>query len=785
MLSWSRWLTPPGIMNRLAAWMLAAVVSSSAYAETELTSISPRGLQAGATTRLLIRGSQLDRPNQLITDLPIQSQRELSRSDKEAQFEVQLSESVAPGRYAIRVANENGISSPVLIGVDRLPQQAIGERIQALPVALHGTVRGPAIVRTQFAGKQGQRIVLDVEARRLGAATRPVLRLLDPKGVQVAWSAGLIQLSGDARCEAMLAADGIYTIEYHDELFKGPNPGFFRLKVGDLDYADLTYPLAVQVGTKNWVELVGTSFRQATAIQVDASRWLAGETTAGVAVFDRLTGNQPTLLVSEHPEYREEEVPQLISELPVGISGRLANDKEVDQYQIQVRPGDKLRLDVRANRAGSTLDGVLIVQDATGKELARNDDRPNTVDPGLDLTIPGNCDRITVQVSDLHRSGSATHLYHLSIRRTTDPDFSLSIASDHTHLPRDGYQVLPVQVARAGYGGPIQLELHGLPDTIEARGTLIPAGASVGLVTLHASDAPFRGLLQVRGHGAGKLRVAEFSNASQPINALRREHGLAVSRPLPISLKPLLAKNQRFDRGTTIPLRFDILRQPQETRSIRMRLLTTQTQLKRTIKKDNKDQQVDDVERMLRIEGTPILDQYVNQGRVQLQIPADLPERNWGMVLVADLLSADGKSVVSTSVSPLIEFIPGQPFELVSELPETAQAMAGRGTADTLRGSIQRVPGFDLPIKVSLSGLPNQLVPPVVDVPAGQTEFELALTFPYESRPLGAHDQVKLVATAQPDESRPELLVRSESRSFPLKLLQGEKPDDPASKDSK
>ena len=114
-----------------------------------------------------------------------------------------------------------------------------GTEIAHLPAALNGSLSGSDTLQTHFAGKKGQRIVIELEARRLGSNIDPILSLLDPRQVQVAWSQGKTALQGDARLSAVLPVDGQYTIELHDALYRAGSPGQFRLKVGELYYADL------------------------------------------------------------------------------------------------------------------------------------------------------------------------------------------------------------------------------------------------------------------------------------------------------------------------------------------------------------------------------------------------------------------------------------------------------------------------------------------------------------------------------------------------------------------
>ena len=74
------------------------------------------------------------------------------------------------------------------------------------------------------------------------------------------YSQGLPAIAGDARCTATLPADGVYTLEIHDALYRGDGPGFFRLKARRSSLRNVVYPLAVQQGVKSTFEYGDTSF---------------------------------------------------------------------------------------------------------------------------------------------------------------------------------------------------------------------------------------------------------------------------------------------------------------------------------------------------------------------------------------------------------------------------------------------------------------------------------------------------------------------------------------------
>src|SRR5262249_30664150 len=111
-----------------------------------------------------------------------------------------------------------------------------------------------------FAGKQGQQLVVEVESQRLGSKLNPVVHVYDHRHAQLAWGRPLSSLAGDSRCSLTLPADGEYSVELHDDVFRGEEPGFFRLKIGDFRYADLAFPLGAQQGVATNFQYAATNF---------------------------------------------------------------------------------------------------------------------------------------------------------------------------------------------------------------------------------------------------------------------------------------------------------------------------------------------------------------------------------------------------------------------------------------------------------------------------------------------------------------------------------------------
>jgi hypothetical protein len=208
------------------AGFLGLIFASLAAAAPTVTNTSHRGLQVGGTTTLSLQGRDLGGELKLLAPFAIAKQEVLAGgSAEQVQLAVTLANEVAPGIYAVRVAGRSGISPPLVLGVDRLPQQPFAEQITTLPAALTGALGGGQILKTTFPGQKDQPLVVDVEANRIGANFKPVVRVYDSRGKQLAYSPPVPALAGDARVSLKLPVDDTYTIELHDLLYRAGVPG--------------------------------------------------------------------------------------------------------------------------------------------------------------------------------------------------------------------------------------------------------------------------------------------------------------------------------------------------------------------------------------------------------------------------------------------------------------------------------------------------------------------------------------------------------------------------------
>jgi hypothetical protein len=745
-------------------------------AAPNITQLSLRGVQAGNATTLIVEGSGLLPSPEILLPIPIAAQTvKEGATDNRVEFEVVLGEQAPVGIFPLRIANPEGVSNAMGLAVDKLPQLAFATELPARPAALSGVIRGTEILRTSLDGRAGERLVIEVEARRLGSLLNPVVRLYDRRGVQLDWAQGSRRLDGDARLIAVLPSDGRYTVEIHDALYRAADPGFFRLKIGDFHFADLAMPLGVKRGAPAAVELAGSDLPAGTQVGVD-SLTPAASVPVLVPASTLLSGPAPQVVLSDFNEILESS-PGSPVDAPVAVNGRLAAPGEEDRLQINVSPGT-LRVDVLAHRAGSPLDAMLTVSAGSGETLGTSDDRPDTVDPGLDVNVPEGVNTVVLTLKDVSGRGGADYLYRVSVRPAGQPTFNLTVPMDRVGIPAEGSALVRVKAQREAYAGPIRLSFAGLPPGVLAQNMEIPAGANEAFVTLTGFSAPRAVLSRLVGESVGtgdvirRVALATETPVSRTQAWQRPEVALASTLAKPVSVVWIDSDPQApLPIGYRRPARVRVTRR-NTAGPVRITLVTTQEIPKKTIKENNQDKQVDDLDRAIRLESQPVLGPDQTEADLVLQVPADLPNMPYDLAVLAELLSEDQKTVVASAHTPALRLVPIAPLSLALSGEPKVEAKAGGGPTGKLAGTLTRTAGFNLPLTVTLAGLPAELPPPAVRISGEQNDFALDVAFPFGTAEGDLKD-VKLVI-------RPEGLAQSiVELPVAVKVVAGEPPPPP------
>ena len=467
--------------------------SSAAGASPQITKISMPTLQAGGVTTLIIDGTDLGPNPRLILPVPIAEQTVKDGAHRhQGADRGQARARCRPASTRCGWPATRASPTPSASRSTTAAAAVRGRRSISCRRACKARLAGSATLSTTLAGKKGQRLVVEVEARRLGSAIESGASSCSIRsGCDRPARGAATRLDGDARLVATLPADGTYTIELHDAQFKAGTPNRFRMRVGDFQYADLAFPLAGQRGTKASFQLIG-SLPETTRVEADLTA-LPGRFAGPPA---RRSG--PGRLVAHHPGQRHsrgdrDRPPTRAScrrsTIPAGINGRLVTAKEEDRYRLAVQPGMKLKLE-RAGRAGRLAARRRADPPQRGRCPARAQRRPaDTFDPSLEYTVP---EGVTALVAAASRPGGARaapiYVYRLAVTPAGVPDFSLALLEDDCTCRETGAAVLRIRASRAGYNGPIKLTLPGLPAGVAVSGDEIPAGTTDAFLSLTAPD---------------------------------------------------------------------------------------------------------------------------------------------------------------------------------------------------------------------------------------------------------------------------------------------------------
>lgn len=420
---------------------LAAALSGTAFAEGAPPSVDhlfPAAAGPGETVSVAAIGKVDPWPPQIWTDAP---DLHFKAGEKAGELEVTVDENAAPGPRQVRFFNAEGVSTPRVFIVAERPEIAEAEpndnrsnaqQIPAFPATVSGRLeRNGDVDSFAVTLRRGELLTARMEAALLGSPIDAMLRLTDETGTVLAFNHDAGTLDPCLVWEA--PRDGVYTVQTMG--FVWPADSGVRFAGG----AGCVYRL---------------HFATSKCCQ---------ETT----------------------ESENNEVEPL--EAPATARGEIARPREEDRFPFKAKAGAFYQISVAAARDGSALDGWLKIEDASGKELARNDDANDTPDPSLTWNAPED-GVYTIVVGDATRRGGPRFTYQLSIVEAP-PAVSATASAHALTLQAGGETELKVTVKRLrGFQGKLRLEAGPLPEGISA--TPADAPEQDGEATLKLSAAP-------------------------------------------------------------------------------------------------------------------------------------------------------------------------------------------------------------------------------------------------------------------------------------------------------
>ena len=727
---------------------LIAADKPVARAVPVISNLSQPGLQAGQTTQLVINGTDLGPDPIVLFPIPeVKFDLVEGSVPNRLVFNVVVPPETVPGLYPLWVKSKAGISKSVPLAIDRLPQVAMGssmEKPAVLPAAFFGSLSGGQQQLVYFTGTKGQRVVADVELKRLGGKANPVIEIKSQAGTPLKIGWGQNSLRGDARAELTLPTDGIFTVELHDLTFNSPGTFPFRLKVGDLKLIDGVLPSAAVPGDVE-IEPVGSGFATGTKLLGKFSLPNAsGAGSLSLGLDAGVGGSLPFVALSHGIEIVEaapitagtlQTIDATFTQTPartVAISGRIATRGERDTYLLNVTAGQKLKFSLQSDSLGSTLEGELkVLGHPGGNVLAQTSDQPTIDDPNLEFGVPAGIGQIQVQIRDLFGRGDTRSFYRLVIEPADQPKFGLMLNTPTADLPEDGSAIIELQVNRSGYSGPIQLGVVG-DDSVKVSPNQIPANQQGKILLRLVRGGPDQGtkssMLRLVGESVGiEPPIKRTANLQTGVVAPTFTDTMAVATSAPAGLSvELLQLPTVLFRGVTSELGFVVKRHaghPAATLPVRLALDSTEP-----VRKRDPNNPAAGTFPVVAIAPRMILPNEPEQSSVKVSVPLEVAEPVIDFVIKVEATPhAYSDRVLSTAFS--------QPFHaeikngVTPKLDDATLAFAGE-VDHKLKGVLQRTPGFTGPVDVTLFGLPAGYSVQPGTVAADQDAFELIVRGP-------------------------------------------------------
>lgn len=385
-------------------------------------------------------------------------------------------------------------------------------RIQ-VPCTVNGQIGSGEINRYRFQARKGQRLIISALGRQLVPYIadavpgwfQPVLIVYDATGKEVAYGDDY-RFKPDPVVFFDVPKDGEYAFAIYDGIYRGREDFVYRVTIGELPFVKSIFPLGGQIDTALTVEMKGWNL-PSTRLTPPTKGVEPGIYPIGVRK-EGFYSNRVLVALDSLPDCLEREpnnTPATAQKLalPIIVNGRVDVPGDWDVFQIEGRAGQVIVAEVSARRLDSPLDSVLKITDASGKQLAYNDDN-NTdtisnlkdVDWGVNThhadsyirtTLPAN-GTYYIHLGAADRAGGEEYAYRLRIS-DPQPDFTLRVEPSCVGFRSSGASasVSVFAIRKDGFEGDITLGLKDAPKGFSSYGATISSTQRVSHLTLSTS----------------------------------------------------------------------------------------------------------------------------------------------------------------------------------------------------------------------------------------------------------------------------------------------------------
>ncbi|MSU37267.1 MAG: hypothetical protein EXS36_19665 [Pedosphaera sp.] len=508
--------------------------------------------------------------------IPLPASQQAEDYPKDYVGSVTIEAGATPGPRSWRIGNSQGVTAarPFIIGdlPEIVEQEMDGSPIPVrieVPVTINGRIfpREDVDIWT-ISARAGEEYVCDVQARRIGSPLEARLEVVDAQGKRLAEA--ITSTTRETQLSFTAPSDGLYQVRIHDINFGGLQNYIYRLSITRGPIVQSVFPLGGRSGTKTLFQLSGAALPANSA-------WLdlrtKGSPVAARFAFDHQLTNPVRIEVDNLPEYLERDpqqksLPQATVDIPAVLNGRIGVPGDVDEWPFRARKDQQLELDLRARRLGSPLNPVLTLLDASGRELAKNDDLSDEeTDSRLTFKVPADGTYLARVEERYVGRGGTRFSYRLRIAPPALPDFAVKLGSNALNVvraevglteeqrkkrPAPKPAALRIDAERTGgFNGEIEFVIEGLPKGVSVKGGKIAENqdrtelvfTAASETTIGISHLTIRARAKLGGVAVERLAHWPGDVTQDPLD----DFALAVAIPTPFRVYAdyLLAYGQR------------------------------------------------------------------------------------------------------------------------------------------------------------------------------------------------------------------------------------------------
>jgi hypothetical protein len=365
-----------------------------------ISAVAPLGVARGATAEMTIEGFNLANTSAIyfsqpgiqakvvrikelpdLPDLRLGSNGTPSTVDlgplpprNQVTVELDVSPEAEVGPVSFRLITPLGASPEARFAVepfygespDREPNDTPETAFETyLPTILVGTISKPGdLDYFKVDVKPGEEVVFENAAPMLGSALQPVI------GIYAADQSLLREFHEQQPFSYRFEKAGAHYIRISDYEEGGSAKHFYRIKMGKLPEVISAYPLGIERGKTAEIALRGYNVAGKIRVKGEPS---AEDENAVIfrpeRAFNRVKlalGNEPEIAASGSNTSIRAAQPITA---PVTVNGRLSQPE--NDFRFHAGKGEKVNLEVTANRLGSPLDSLIEIVDAKGKPVER------------------------------------------------------------------------------------------------------------------------------------------------------------------------------------------------------------------------------------------------------------------------------------------------------------------------------------------------------------------------------------------------------------------------------